>query len=742
MPDSKIYSAQTVFQGLTKTFHQYLEAQYHIWDEGLIGERRELLEKSGVTYQEPQLEATPFYVTGKPYAALSIPDAAKDILAVASAQPNTGIFREPYTHQAAALEAFLGQGEEIIVATGTGSGKTESFLMPILGFLAVESRHRPESWNRPGVRALLLYPMNALVNDQLGRLRRLLGNGEIAKTLRGSRRGRATFGMYTSRTPYPGLSSPSKDRDRVGNLLKRLYQGLSLEARERLEKEGKWPAKDIEQFVKTSFLTGDEDSELLSRHEMHRRAPDVLVTNYSMLEYMLLRPIEKSIFDQTAQWLTSDKDNRFIVVLDEAHMYRGSGGAEVAYLLRRLHSRLGITRDRVRYVLTSASLGSTEEAQRRIKLFAANLTGHRAEQRPFTLVTGDLDKKSDERAATSEEERALSEFNFASLHRVFESTEQAEASLRDLGRKVGKPIPDGPLNEEGLRNSAYSWLRAFGPAALAANLITARPHALGAIAQVVFPGGKNAERALESLLALEALVHLMDAYVLGAVPPYNALLGGKLIASLIRTREIVDAFNAKYRNAVGVISKVNKNPRLAAVTTTSALGRSSLYNRLKLDGRLLLQPIGFTSGWGHFHISDALFEELRAYLKQTGDPYASAFKYGNGPSWRLRMIRRALGLLGMDPDLIRHGFPREVFFCPIASNAIAFLKGDHKRIRYGDLPTVQHMSKLAVERWSIPRSQRFPEYSEWLAASFVAALRETGAITKTRDWGKRRGLGE
>lgn len=502
MPDKKIYSAQSVFQGLTKTFHQYLEAQYHIWDEALIGERRELLEKIGVTYQEPQLEATPFYVTGKPYTTLSIPDAAKDILAVASTQPNTGIFPEPYTHQGAALEMFLGQGKEIIVATGTGSGKTESFLMPIMGSLAVESRHRPDSWNRPGVRALLLYPMNALVNDQLGRLRRLFGNREIAKSLRGSRRGLATFGMYTSRTPYPGISSPSKDRDRVGKLLEQLYQGLSQEVRERLEKEGKWPAKDIEQFVKSSFLTGDEDSELLSRHEMHRRAPDLLVTNYSMLEYMMLRPVEKPIFDQTAQWLASDKDNRFIVVLDEAHMYRGSGGAEVAYLLRRLHSRLGVDRDRVRYALTSASLGSTEEAQRLIKLFAANLTGHRAAQEPFTLITGDLDRKSGERAATSVEEGALSEFNFASLHRVFESTELAQASLSDLGRKVGKPIPNGSLNEESLRHSAYSWLRGFGPAALAANLITARPHALGAIAQVVFPGGKNAERALESLLAL------------------------------------------------------------------------------------------------------------------------------------------------------------------------------------------------------------------------------------------------
>lgn len=224
----------------------------------------------------------------------------------------------------------------------------------------------------------------------------------------------------------------------------------------------------------------------------------------------------------------------------------------------------------------------------------------------------------------------------------------------------------------------------------------------------------------------QGLVHLMDAYVLGAIPPYNALLGGKLIACLTRTQEVVHAFNQKYRNAVGVISKRKKNPRLAAITTTSALGRSSVYNRVKLNGQLLLDPIGFTSGWGHFHISDALFEELRDYLKEMRDPYANAFKYGNGPNWRIRMIRRALQLLGLDPDLIRHGFTREVFFCSVANNAIPFLRGDHKRIRYGDLPSVETISKQAIERWSIPRSQRYPEYVHWKAENFLSSLLSSG----------------
>lgn len=502
MPEPKIYSARTVFEGLKKTFHQYLEAQYHIWDEDLIAERRRLLDCPGVTFQEPRLESTPSYRAGKPYRQLSIPRPPQEILTLASGRPNVGIYPEPYLHQAAALEAFLGREEEIIVATGTGSGKTECFLMPILGALAVESVQRPESWKVPGCRALLLYPMNALVNDQLARLRRLLGDTEIARTLKGGRDRRATFGRYTSRTPYPGLSTPARDRERIGALLEKLYQGLSPEARDRLEKEGKWPAKDIQRFIQSSFNTAPEDSELFSRGEMQKTCPDLLITNYSMLEYMLLRPIERSIFEQTAQWLACSQENRFIVVLDEAHMYRGSGGAEVAYLLRRLHSRLDVSRERVRYILTSASLGSTAEAHRRIKVFAADLTGLDRSSRSFGVITGEIDKRPGERAATPAEARALSEYDFATLHKIYEAIVPAEVALRRLFASLGVGLPEGPLDASALRYLVHDLLQSFGPAALAANLITSHPQMLNAIAPVIFPSAEIPERPLESLLAL------------------------------------------------------------------------------------------------------------------------------------------------------------------------------------------------------------------------------------------------
>lgn len=221
----------------------------------------------------------------------------------------------------------------------------------------------------------------------------------------------------------------------------------------------------------------------------------------------------------------------------------------------------------------------------------------------------------------------------------------------------------------------------------------------------------------------EALVNLMDAYALGAVPPYNSLLGGKLIASLVRTRDVADHFRGKYHDSEGIISGRRKNAVLAAVTTTSALGRSSLYNRLKLNGTTIFQPIGATSGWGHFHVSNELFVDMLEYLQSIGDAYGETHEYGQGPNFRLRLIRRVFALLGLDPDLARHGLTREVFFSPFASNALAFLRGDDANADLDSLPTVEQIGTAAVERWLIPRANRMPEYADWRKESFIDELR-------------------
>jgi hypothetical protein len=208
------------------------------------------------------------------------------------------------------------------------------------------------------------------------------------------------------------------------------------------------------------------------------------------------------------------------------------------------------------------------------------------------------------------------------------------------------------------------------------------------------------------------LVHLLDGYVIGAVPPFNKILGGKLIASLMRTQEVVSAFRAKYGASEGIISGSAKNAHLVAITTTSALGRSAVYNRLRLEGINYLESIGFTGGYGHFHFPRPLFDEMRDYLVYRKDPYANNHQFGDGPNWRLRSIRRTLHLLGMNPDLIKHGLAREVFVSHVADNALDVLSGRRKRPKYGSLLSAASVAQLAVNRWMLPRSERDDSYRQ------------------------------
>ncbi|EBA9761095.1 DUF4338 domain-containing protein [Enterobacter cloacae complex sp. P30BA] len=209
------------------------------------------------------------------------------------------------------------------------------------------------------------------------------------------------------------------------------------------------------------------------------------------------------------------------------------------------------------------------------------------------------------------------------------------------------------------------------------------------------------------------LVNVMDAYVLGALPPYNHLLGGKLIACLLRSRDLYDDFARVYGNTVGVISQKKKKARLLAITTTSSMGRSSVYNRLKLDGIQYLKSIGYTGGWGHFHIPDSLFIELREYLRDLDHSYADHYMFGNGPNWRLRTTKAALNALGFRDDLMKHGIQREVFISQLADNATTILQTGKGKPDLTSLLYAKEIAECALQRWIIPRSIRNSEYRFW-----------------------------
>jgi hypothetical protein len=239
----------------------------------------------------------------------------------------------------------------------------------------------------------------------------------------------------------------------------------------------------------------------------------------------------------------------------------------------------------------------------------------------------------------------------------------------------------------------------------------------------------------------QRLVNVLDAYVLGAVPPYSFLLGGKLVASLVCTREVKNLFARRYHDSRGVISGQRKAPSLAVVTTASAFGRSSLYNRLRIGKRVLFRPLGFTEGWGHFHIPDDLFALIREYLAARHHRYASDYRYGHGPNWKMRAVRQALTLMGIAPGTLKHGINREVFACEVASNARSFLAGASRTARYDGLQSVTEIGPLARDRWLVPRSTRDAEYRRWSSEDIMPLVMQTDApaahLERTGTYGAR-----
>ncbi len=390
--------ANYVQKQLRTELKNYIESQYLGKSPILLNAVREQLDQEGCLYQKPYIESSPAYqIVNTGFRDAKILPWMKDFFEEL-AKANIGVYNTPYVHQINALEAAM-DGKDAFVSTGTGSGKTECFMWPLVGKLAKEAKTDKASWNQRGVRTIIMYPMNALVSDQLSRLRKMLGDSEhkfvnIFRDFCGSDVRRPQFGMYTGRTPYPG-EKPNKSQD---SQLKSTLKKLSLpkgknEYFDKLLKEGKIPAKDDMQTFLNNLENGrhipnSEDAELITRFEMQQFCPDILITNYSMLEYMLLRPREQHIWDETRAWLNQNSENKILFVIDEAHMYRGSSGGEVALLIRRLFHKLGISRDRVQFILTTASM--PENKDEKVRTFAKDLTA--ATQDNFCYLKGSTEQ--------------------------------------------------------------------------------------------------------------------------------------------------------------------------------------------------------------------------------------------------------------------------------------------------------------------------------------------------------------
>ncbi len=383
------------FEHTQETLAQYLETHYRISHPELFRERAEMLRQRGAIAQLPFIESTPSFATASKLIDLENrhPNMVTPGLA-ALVQKGIPVDRFPlYVHQEKALLAAFGEQPNLMVATGTGSGKTETFLLPILSDILREAK----TWTKPrgkltrghldpasskwissrqhetrpaAMRGIILYPMNALVNDQLTRLRRILSRGDSPDWQRENLNGNSIhFGMYTGLSNVSGSPNNNQKREDLKVYLDAIETDWQ-EMSEKLRATGNWPRPD--------------STEMLVRWDMQAAPPDLMVTNYSMLEYMLLRPIEDPMFIATRKWLNETEGARFTLVLDEAHTYTGAKGTEVAHLVRRLKQRLGLENNDVRFraIATTASVPTNEDAA--LRVFVSGLFGESADR--FTLV--------------------------------------------------------------------------------------------------------------------------------------------------------------------------------------------------------------------------------------------------------------------------------------------------------------------------------------------------------------------
>lgn len=367
------------FERVHRVYRMYIESAFPLRHEVISDERQALLAGQQVLAQSPVLETTPVYPRlemNLDAASRQLPEEYHDLRHLGSElmPPNQML----YNHQWSSLHDVVVQKRDIVVTTGTGSGKTECFLLPLLAELARESRDWPQcpappanrrwwegnaqpirqwahSRREHAVRAIILYPLNALVEDQLRRLRAALDSESVHHWLDSNRgHNRILFGRYVGATPVPGNSGNPRAIERLRERLQDIA-AESADIRQQLQQN---PALERELRF---YFPNIEGGEMWSRWDMQATPPDILITNYSMLNIMLMRSIEQDIFAQTARWLADDSSRRFFLIVDELHAYRGTTGTEVAYILRLLLQRVGLTPESEQLSILTTSASVTEE---------------------------------------------------------------------------------------------------------------------------------------------------------------------------------------------------------------------------------------------------------------------------------------------------------------------------------------------------------------------------------------------
>lgn len=484
-------------------FIEYYESPYALRSTSLSAERHEALLRPGTVAQEPFIEFSPRYaLSSATLRALSNDVLGSTVLADLS---DKGLFPaagRPYRHQAEALRAAIGsERPNLLVTTGTGSGKTETFLFPVLARILQEARtwgrrqtagtqkwweakergqwrfvhqREGESHRPAAVRALVLYPMNALVEDQLRRLREAL-DSEKARAWYDAElnRNRIYFGRFTGRTPVPGGYGKAR-ADYAARLREIDEQVRDLE-------QARAELGESEYLRRRSHFQRLDGAEMRGRWDMIAAAPDILITNYSMLNIMLRRERERAIFEDTRAWLEQDKNNVLTLVVDELHMYRGTAGTEVALMLRNALARFGIEpgSPQLRVIATSASFGPDDAvAYKYLSEFFA------IDPSTFTILRGELETHSDLGVDLKDLRH--------SFRRFAEAPEGDKAASAQLAKEIGATTLPAALKDGGVCAAVMRAVANVGG--------SVRPVRYSRLADECFGAGEDGRAALDGLV--------------------------------------------------------------------------------------------------------------------------------------------------------------------------------------------------------------------------------------------------
>ncbi len=220
---------------------------------------------------------------------------------------------------------------------------------------------------------------------------------------------------------------------------------------------------------------------------------------------------------------------------------------------------------------------------------------------------------------------------------------------------------------------------------------------------------------------IEFVNQTMDIFTLGAIPPYNRLLGGKLVALSAASNEVRLTYKHRYEGKRTEMEDVILPSDLVALTTTSAFGRSSIYDRLKFQDRHIAYSIGYTEGYGSFHLIP-LYPLVCEYLKQQNVMPRTGFGVGPRAVWQTCKI--AFRMLGVPTNSLKHGIKREAFLFPLINNLQEYLEGHDDKPHYYHQPFAE-LANWWRERWLIPRIARVDGWHTWNKDNIRKMLLET-----------------